>query len=292
MSYATRLATDSRAHAYARLEAIHLLAFLPWADVRGALLTCMEASQPREVQQAALSAVGTFDQAEVATELISRWKQLTPPLREESVNILLSRALWHAPLIEGMENGDILLSQLSIPQRARLAAVKDAGLAPRVQHILGKFALGPRREVLDKYQPSLTLPVDATRGAVVYRRECANCHKLGGEGHEVGPNLATIQHRSPQEILIHVLDPNREVSPHFLDYSVRLSDGRVLTGLIASESDGGLVLRRAEGREDAVARSDIDEITASGKSLMPEGLEQKINEQEMADLLGYLRSTR
>jgi putative heme-binding domain-containing protein len=289
ISYATRLATDSRAYAFARLEAIHLLAFLAWDDARGPLLTDMDPSQPLEVQQAALSALASFVQPEAAAELIARWKQLTPPLREEAVNVLLSRTSWHGPLVAALEQGDIQISQLSIPQRARLVAVKDAALAPRVQQLLGKFALGSRKEVLDKYQPSLKLQADAMRGAVVYRRECANCHKLGGEGHEVGPNLATIQHRSPQEILIHVLDPNREVSPHFLDYSVRLSDGRVLTGLIASESDGGLVLRRAEGREDAVARSEIDEITASGKSLMPEGLEQKISAEEMADLIRYLR---
>ncbi len=158
--------------------------------------------------------------------------------------------------------------------------------------MLGNLALGSRKEVVEKYQAAISLAADAARGAAVYRRECANCHKLGGEGHEVGPNLATIQHRSPQEILIHVLDPNREVSPSFLDYSVRLADGRVLTGLIASETDAGLTLRRAENREDAVLRSEIDEITASGKSLMPEGLEQKIPQQEMADLIAFLRQTR
>jgi len=102
--------------------------------------------------------------------------------------------------------------------------------------------------------------------------------------------LETIQHRSPQEILVHVLDPNREVSPQFLDYSVRLVDGRVLTGMIAGESDGGVTLRRAQKQEVSILRSEIEEIASSGKSLMPEGAEQKITMQEMADLIRYLRT--
>ena len=105
----------------------------------------------------------------------------------------------------------------------------------------------------------------------------------------MGPSLETVQHRSPQEILIHVLDPNREVSPNFLDYTVRLADGRVLTGMIATETDAGLTLRRAQKQEDSILRSEIEEITSSGKSLMPEGMEQKITAQEMADLIFYLR---
>jgi putative heme-binding domain-containing protein len=106
----------------------------------------------------------------------------------------------------------------------------------------------------------------------------------------VGPSLETIQHRSPQEILIHVLDPNREVSPQFLDYSVRLVDGRVLTGMIAGESDGGITLLRAQRQEDAIRRFEIEDIVSSGKSLMPEGMEQKISVEEMGDLIGYLRT--
>jgi len=234
--------------------------------------------------------LGGFNQADIAGELISRFKQLTPPLRDEAMSVLLSRPIWHEPLIAALEKGDIPISQVSIPQRGRLAAIKDAKLAERAKKVLGSFAVGPRKEVIDRYQESLSLKGDGSRGQLVYRRECANCHKLRGEGHEVGPSLETVQHRSPQEILIHVLDPNREVSPNFLEYVVRLADGRVLTGLIAAETDAGLTLRRAQNQEDNILRSEIEEIASSGKSLMPEGLEQKIPRQEMADLITYLKT--
>jgi putative heme-binding domain-containing protein len=222
--------------------------------------------------------------------LIDRWKQFTPPLRDEVVGILLSRPIWHEALVSALEKGEIPVGQVSIPHRGRLAALPDKALAERAKKVLASVALGPRKEVIDRYQEALSLKGDSERGKLVYRRECANCHRMNDEGHDVGPSLATVQHRSPQEILIQVLDPSREVSPQFLDYAVRLIDGRILTGMIASETDAGLTLRRAEKQEESILRAEIDEITSSGKSLMPDGMEQKIKLEEMADLIAYLRS--
>jgi putative heme-binding domain-containing protein len=272
-----------------RIPAIDFLPYLSWSDAHPPLSGCIASTQPAIVQSAAVRALSSFNEPGVATLLLTRWKQLTPPLRDEAVTVLLSRPIWHEPLIAALEKGDIPISQVSIPQRTRLAALRDEKLAERAKKVLASVALGPRKETIDRYQGSLGLKGDSARGQIVYRRECANCHKLRGEGHEVGPSLETVQHRSPQEILIHVLDPNREVSPHFLDYTVRLNDGRVLTGLIAAETDSGLTLRRAQNQEDAILRSEIDDIASSGKSLMPEGVEQKITLQEMSDLIAYLR---
>jgi putative membrane-bound dehydrogenase-like protein len=274
-----------------RLESIQLLAYLSWPAARPPLTACLGPMLPGHMRQAALRVLGSFNEASVAGELLSRWKQLTPPLRDEVVTVLLSRPIWHEPLITALEKGDIPISQVSIPHRSRLAALRDEKLAERAKKVLASVTLGPRKETIDRYQESFNLKGDAARGQLVYRRECMNCHKLRGDGHDVGPSLETVQHRSPQEILIHVLDPNREVSPNFLDYTVRLRDGRVLTGLIATETDHTLTLHRAQNQKDNILREDIDDITSSGKSLMPEGVEQKITVPEMADLISYLRQS-
>jgi len=100
------------------------------------------------------------------------------------------------------------------------------------------------------------------------------------------PTGATL--RTPDELLVHILDPNREVSPNYLEYIVALTDGRTLTGVITNETASSVTLRRPQGQEDVVLRSQIDEINSSGKSLMPEGVEKKVSPQDLADLLGYL----
>ena len=89
-------------------------------------------------------------------------------------------------------------------------------------------------------------------------------------------------------MLLHVLDPNREVSPNFFEYVVALKNGRVTTGLIAVETPTSITVRRAGGATETFLRGDIDEFTSTGKSIMPEGLESQITLQEMADLLAFL----
>jgi putative heme-binding domain-containing protein len=289
---AAESASNSRNPPNQRLPAFAVLAFAGWQEANEALLGALASAEPREIQQAALRWLAGFPEPEVATNLIARWPSLTPPVREETVNVLLSRATWHDALLGALEQGKLSPSQLSVPQRARLLAIKDAQLAERAKQVLASVALGPRKAIIEQYQTVMKLPTEFSRGQLVYRRECASCHRLAGEGHDVGPSLETVQHRSPQEILIHVLDPNREISPQFLDYAVRLTDGRVLTGMIAAENEAGLTLRRGQRQEDQVLRSEIESLHSSGKSLMPEGLEQKISPQEMADLLAYLKRPR
>jgi putative heme-binding domain-containing protein len=292
LAAAAAAAGDRRRPAAERTIALELVACSDWSAARPQLLAALAPGEHAAVQRTSLRLIGSFDQLQVADDLIAQWRHLTPPLKDEAVGLLIGRRFWNAKLVAALEKGTIPAGQVSIPHRARLMSLADKALAERAKSALAAVALGSRKEVLDNYQSVLLLEGEEARGAVVYRRECASCHRLGGEGYEIGPNLSTIQHRSPQEILIHVLDPNREVSPSFLDYLVHLSDGRVLTGVIASETDAGLTVRRAENREDMVLRSEIEELVSSGKSLMPEGLEQKIPPQEMADLIAFLRQPR
>ncbi len=297
MQEAAVVGADTTRSPVERVPAMELFPFFPWDHVSTPLFAALGPQEPPEVQRTALKIMASRDEKEVASELISRWKQLTPPVREEGMTILLSRPVWLPLVVEALEQGNIPAGQLSIPHRARILAAADKALVARAEKILGPAASSPRKEIVEKYRLVLgklsetKTAGDFTQGALVYRRECANCHQLGKEGFAVGPNLATIRHRSPQEILIHVLDPNREVSPDFVEYSVLLTDGRTLTGLIASETDAGLTLRRSEGKEDAILRREIEEITSSGKSLMPEGVEQKVTPEQMADLVAFLLNT-
>ena len=86
------------------------------------------------------------------------------------------------------------------------------------------------------------------------------------------------------------MNPNQEVNPQFLNYTVITADGRTLTGIIAEETATSITLKRAENASDAILRIDIDAIRSTGMSLMPEGMEKQIDVQAMADLLEYLRS--
>ena len=112
--------------------------------------------------------------------------------------------------------------------------------------------------------------------------------QAGRHGHEVGPNLAAMQNRGPEAILVNVLDPNREVNPQFVNYLLLTDDGRSLTGMITAETATSVTLKRAEAQSDTVLRVHIEELASTRLSIMPEGVEKQIDVQAMADLLAYL----
>jgi putative heme-binding domain-containing protein len=115
---------------------------------------------------------------------------------------------------------------------------------------------------------------------------------MEGVGYEIGPNLATIQNRGAETILVNVIDPNREVNPQYVNYVVALQDGKTLTGMIAAETATSVTLKRQENATDTVLRVNIDEMRSTGLSIMPEGMEKDIDQQAMADLIAYLLSVK
>ena len=127
-------------------------------------------------------------------------------------------------------------------------------------------------------------------GAAVFKRVCSKCHKLGGEGNSVGPDISDVRNRSRAALLYDILDPNAKVEPRFTAYNVVTTEGLVFNGLIKSETSDSIVLALAEGKEKAISRDDIDELSPSQLSLMPEGVEKVITVQQMADLLEFLKT--
>jgi putative heme-binding domain-containing protein len=91
-----------------------------------------------------------------------------------------------------------------------------------------------------------------------------------------------------QQLLVHILDPNRDVEGNFQAYVAVLADGRVLNGMLSGESATSIDLVDGEGKRRAILREDIDELTRSGKSFMPEGFEKQLSRAQLADVLEFL----
>jgi putative heme-binding domain-containing protein len=106
----------------------------------------------------------------------------------------------------------------------------------------------------------------------------------------VGPDLASVTNRTREDLLLQILDPNAYITPGYEEYIMETTDGRLITGVIAKETATSVTLRRSEGEEDTLLRSNIASLRSSSVSLMPENLETGITLQGMADLLQYLKS--
>lgn len=288
LARARRIVGDDAASGEARRAGIELLASDPSEESLAALAELLHSRTSPELQRAALAALGKQLDPKIADRVLEQWKALTPGLRAEATEILLSRQAWIGRFLEQIAANAIPASQVPANRRPLLLGHADAMIRARAQELLGRDPTSPRAEVIERYRPALGATANLQRGAKIFERECAGCHKAGGKGQDVGPNLATIANRTAESLLTQILDPNREVLPNYLDYVVSTLDGRVFTGLIVGETATSLALRRAQGAETVLLRSEIDEIKSTGKSLMPEGLEKNIPAEEMADLVAFL----
>jgi putative heme-binding domain-containing protein len=123
---------------------------------------------------------------------------------------------------------------------------------------------------------------------MIFQARCSACHKLGGIGNAVGPDLTALTDKSPQALLVGTIDPNRDVSEQYATFSVRLKNGGTLAGMITGESANGFTLRGVDGKPQTVLRADIASLNPTGRSLMPEGLEAGLSPVEMANLLAFI----
>jgi putative heme-binding domain-containing protein len=286
--HANALAGDASAPSDRRARAILMLGQGAFDTAVAILPGLLNPHQPPDVQAAAVRALSSFDRPEVAGLLLRPWNGYTPALRTEVVGYLLGRRAWIGPLLDAVGAGTIPSGQIPPTRRALLLGDRDPQLRQRAQAVLGGAAPGPRAEAVARYKPAIERAGDADRGRSVFERECLACHTLGTLGHAVGPNLAGVRRRTAEEIMISILDPNRETSPEFLEYAVALDDGRVLSGLIAAETPTSVTLRGREAVDQTILRRNVAEIASMGKSLMPEGLEKMITPQEMTDLITFL----
>jgi putative membrane-bound dehydrogenase-like protein len=285
---AKRQAGDSTVPAERRVQAVAILGQDRAERALPVLGGLLEPHQPPEVQSAAVRALGGFDRPELADLLLKPWSTYAPSLRTEVIALLLARRAWVGPLLDAVAAGSVAPGDLPPSRRALLLNDRDPTIRAQARARLGAAVPAPRSAALARYQSALDRPGDATRGRVMFDRECVTCHRIGERGHAVGPNLAGLSRKTPEEILVSILDPNRDLSPEFVEYTVALDDGRIASGLIVSETPAGITLRGREGIEQTILRRNIEAIAGTGKSLMPEGLENAITPQEMSDLIAFL----
>jgi len=193
-------------------------------------------------------------------------------------------------LLDRIEAGAVSRGDLDPARIGLLKEHPDAQIAARVSKLFASSALPQRQQVIDQYQAALKTAGDGERGKAVFKKVCSACHKLEGIGTTVGADLKGIRNRGLTAVMLNILDPNREVKPQFQAYLIATEDGRVTTGMIEAENANSLSMRRADGTQVVIQRSEIEQLRGTGVSFMPEGLEKQVNIQAMADLLSYLDS--
>src|SRR6187401_564453 len=196
------------------------------------------------------------------------------------------------PLVEASGTNKIPATALNVNQIQRLLALKDKDLTAAVNKHWGtlRTTRDPAREQFVGEMRKLVRSTkgDPHKGIEVFNRVCGQCHKIYGQGQDVGPDITSNGRASFEQLLSNVFDPSLVIGAIYQARTVQAADGRIVTGLVVEDSPQRIVLKVQGGKLETIAREDVDAMKVSELSLMPEGLEKQLKPQEIADLFAFI----
>jgi putative heme-binding domain-containing protein len=277
-----------------RLAAVRLIPLVTDAkDSVTHLTPLLDGQQPPEVQVAAATALAREGTVAAIVAITKSWDEKTPAVRTQSLDLLLGTVEGRRVLLIAIKNGEVPLQDLDVRRRQTLLNDKDEATRKLAARLIVDKVDANRVKVIEEYTAAMAkLSGDVVRGKEVFGKKCAQCHKLDGVGHDVGPNLNSLTDRSAAAMLVALLDPNRAVEAKFVEYIATTADGRQHRGMLASETSTSLTLVGPEAKQETILRSELDELKSTGTTLMPVGIEKELTPQNVSDVIAYLGGFR
>lgn len=257
---------------------------------RKRLAALLTPQSPDDLQSAAINQLRGDNDARVPNLLLAPWKSYSPALRGQVLDALLSHPLWTRQMLETIKLKKIPPSEIDAVRRQRLLQHKDAEIRATAQAIFGAAGDPNRGKLVDLYWLQMPDKADPTRGGKLFAKTCATCHKLGGVGQNVGPDLMSVGDKSAQGLLTAMLDPNRAVETRYINYAASTKKGLTYTGILSAETSTTITLTANDGKLHQLLRNELDDLSSTGKSMMPEGLEKDMSPRDVADVIGYVRA--
>jgi putative membrane-bound dehydrogenase-like protein len=285
-------ALDAKAADAARLDAAkQLLEYQSDDETAAKLLDTITDKSSPAFALGMLELLSTSKSKNLGPALVAKLPLLPPTARPIALRSILSRAESVTAFLDAVEKGTLRFDMLDLDQKQALAAHPNKAIAERAKKLLalgGGLPNADRQKVIEEFAGTAKEKGDAANGKKLFVTHCAKCHKHSSEGNQIGPDLSGFAVHPKEEILIAVLDPSRSVEGNFKAYTANMLDGRLIVGLLSSESKTAVELLDAENKRHALNRDDIDTLKESTKSLMPEGFEKQMKPAEMTDLLEFL----
>ena len=251
------------------------------------LARLLQPRQPEEIQMAATRALIVLPHPRSTEILLAAWRSFTATLQNAALDGMLKEPERVPSLLDAVEAGTVQPWTIRGERRGRLFRISEGETLERARTLL-RSSPPDLRALMDQYGAAARTTGDVASGREVFNQNCSQCHKVGETGSEVGPDLLSLSGRTKYEFLENILDPNSNIVPGYEEYLVETTDGRALTGVMASQGPATVTLRRSEGEEDTISRSLIASLRSLGVSAMPEGVQEDITVRQMTDLLEYL----
>jgi putative heme-binding domain-containing protein len=292
-----RIISDSNSTVEQRIQSIEIASRAASVSDEGqhafdSIVSVLESPVVSELQQAAVSGLGRLQNPATARVLCEHWSTITPNIRSQLINLLLSRRGYHDDLLAALENGVVQFSELNLDleQRRTLLRWSSPEIGRRAEKLFGDEEYSNRKSIVAEWLAKLPETGEPDHGRKIYEQKCATCHVSDGKGHRVGPDMQSMSHRSVEDLLTHILDPNMSINPNYVSCVIETADGLIVNGLLKQESAESVTLMQAEAKQTTIARSDIESLRTLATSLMPEGLEKELTPRDLRSLISYLQA--
>lgn len=245
------------------------------------------------VRSAALRGLAAYDDATTPSAILAVYVRLTPAEKREALNALVSRPAFAKPLLAAVAAGTVPKADLTADVVRQLRNLKDAEVAAQITEVWGvmKETSPDMQAEIEKmkrlYWAGGSTPGDAPRGRVVYNKVCAQCHQLFDAGGQVGPDITGANRSDLDYLLQNILFPNAVIPNEYRSSILETQDGRVVMGVVKRQDANGYTVQTATELVQ-LPRNEVEKVEQSEQSMMPEGLVEQLQEQEIRDLLYYL----
>jgi putative heme-binding domain-containing protein len=287
-----RLALDDKAELDQRRAALQSLIEAQPPDLRE---ICEKLLKVRFLNTTAMAGLAHFNDPVIGHQLAHSYKNFHPSERAAVIETLVARPTFAAELLDQMASGSIARTDVSAAQARQIRSFDNPQLTSRLAEVWGELRDSPtdKQQLIDKLKAELSpqhlAKADKAHGRALFTKSCATCHRLFGNGGEVGPDLTGANRKNLDYLLSNVIDPSAVVSKDYTMSVLALTDGRIVNGVVLAESEAALTVQTAQTKE-VILRNDIEERMPSKLSLMPDGLLQPLSSAEIASLFAYLMS--
>ena len=243
-----------------------------------------------DIQLAAIRRLAQAGNSDAPSMLLAGWAEHGPRVRSAILNALLRRRAWIPSLLDEMTQEMSIAKTFDSTRRVMLLNHDSASIREKARALFGNIQ-SDRQGLVDYFRPALALKGDPEKGRPLFTTLCVSCHKVGDLGRHVGPDLTALSNRSAQTMLVAIVDPSRAVEEKYVQYQAETREGLFLTGVLTEETANAVTLLGAEGEPQTILRENLESFRSSQLSLMPDGLEEGVDHQAMADLLAFLVSS-
>jgi len=249
----------------------------------------------RAVQMAAIRGLRRFDHMQTPKLLLGKYASLDKPLKNAVIDTLSAREDYAYELLAALEAGRVPREHVTPQQARQISNINSAELTDKLSQLWGAVQISSEEQLkkITRIKAMLVtqgdIRADLSQGRAIYKKRCASCHKLFGDGEKIGPDLTGSGRANIDYALQNIVTPSAVVAAGFQVSVIATVAGRIVTGVVTMESEQVLLVQ-TDKEQIRLPVSEVDVIRKSNQSLMPENLLKDLTDVQIRNLIAYLAS--